>query len=126
MAAQGTGWFFRSPILANEAAAEPLSRPLRISSSFDRVAARKIGRDEGPARSFLAPSSRPCHIPGMTQPDKKPDMQPRELKDGSGWYVYVNWGYLPAEQVGGFPSEDEARDWIKRSAAGWLKARSED
>lgn len=62
----------------------------------------------------------------MTTTRNKPDMQARELKDGSGWYVLVQWGDRPSEQVGGFPSEDEARQWIESSAPSWLKSRFED
>jgi len=36
----------------------------------------------------------------MNKPEKKPEMRPRELKDGSGWYVLVQWGDRPSEQVG--------------------------
>ena len=74
----------------------------------------------------VEPAGWPCITSGMTQPDKKPDMQPRELKDGTGWYVYVNWGYRPAEQVGGFPSKDEAQEWIEQNASGWLKAHFDE
>jgi len=53
-------------------------------------------------------------------------MRPRELRDGTGWYVLVQWGDWPSEQVGGFPSEEEAQNWIDQSSPGWLKARAED
>jgi hypothetical protein len=62
----------------------------------------------------------------MMMPEKKPEMRPRELRDGSGWYVFVRWGDRPSEQVGGFPSEDEAQQWIDQSSAGWLRARFEE
>jgi hypothetical protein len=62
----------------------------------------------------------------MREPAKKPEMSPRELRDGSGWYVLVHWGNRPSEQVGGFPSQDEAQKWIDQSSAGWLKARLEE
>lgn len=55
-----------------------------------------------------------------------PQMQPRELRDGSGWYVLVTWGDWPSEQVGGFLTEEETEAWIKHSAEGWLRARRED
>jgi len=60
------------------------------------------------------------------KPMKKPEMRPRELKDGSGWYVLVQWGDRPSEQVGGFPSQDEAQQWITQNSAGWLMARFEE
>jgi hypothetical protein len=61
-----------------------------------------------------------------TDSEKKPEMQPRELKDGSGWYVLVQWGDRPSEQHGGFPTESEAQQWINQNATGWLKSRFED
>jgi hypothetical protein len=60
------------------------------------------------------------------KPAMKPEMRPRELRDGSGWYVLVHWGDWPSEQVGGFPSEDEAQKWIDQGSSGWLKARLEE
>jgi hypothetical protein len=52
-------------------------------------------------------------------------MQPRQLKDGSGWYVLVKWGDLPPEQVGGFESEIEARQWIIENSSEWFRAQME-
>ncbi len=64
---------------------------------------------------------------GMNKPEKKPEMRPRELKDGSGWwYVLVQWGDRPSQQIGGFPSEDEAQQWIVENSAGWFRERFED
>jgi hypothetical protein len=65
-------------------------------------------------------------VAAMNTPKKKPRMEPRELRDGTGWYVLVHWGDYPSEQVGGFPNEDEAKQWIAQSAAGWLRARFEE
>ncbi len=62
----------------------------------------------------------------MRKPEKKPEMRPRELKDGSGWYVLVNWGDRPSEQWGGFQSEAEAQQWIDQDSANWLRVRFED
>jgi hypothetical protein len=59
----------------------------------------------------------------MNKPEKKPDMRPCELKDGSGWYVLVQWGNRPSEQVGGFPTEDEAQEWIKYNSTSWFETR---
>jgi hypothetical protein len=52
-----------------------------------------------------------------------PKMRPRALKDGSGWYILVEWFDRPSEQVGGFPTEDEAKHWVFGSSASWLRAR---
>lgn len=66
------------------------------------------------------------HICGMDKPEKKPEMRPRELKDGSGWYVLVQWRDRPSQQVGGFRSEEEAQQWIIENSAEWLRVRFED
>ena len=58
-------------------------------------------------------------------PGRPPDIRPRELKDETGWYVFVDWGDRPAEQVGGFASENEAQNWIDCSVFDWLKKRFE-
>lgn len=57
---------------------------------------------------------------------RQPNIQPRERRDGSGWFVLVEWGDWPSEQVGGFLTEDEARQWVQHNAPGWLKERLED
>jgi hypothetical protein len=59
----------------------------------------------------------------MNPSEKKPDMRPRELKDGSGWYVLVQWKDRPSEQVGRFSSEAEAQDWVEHSSASWFDKR---
>jgi hypothetical protein len=45
-------------------------------------------------------------------------------KAGSEWYVLVSWhdGRVP-EHVTGFQSEDDARAWIIKESANWLKQR---
>ena len=63
--------------------------------------------------------------PKRKDPNLKPRMEPRQRRDGSGWFVFVWWGDMPAEQVGGFSTEEEAKDWIEHRSAGWLKAEGE-
>jgi hypothetical protein len=53
--------------------------------------------------------------------NRKPTIEARELRDGSGWYALVTWGDRPSEQVGGFATESEARIWISYSAEAWIK-----
>jgi hypothetical protein len=62
----------------------------------------------------------------MKQPIMKPHMEPRELKDGTGWFVLVIWGDRPSQQMGGFESEAEAQQWIDQDADGWSKARLQE
>jgi hypothetical protein len=61
----------------------------------------------------------------MDKTQKKPEMRPRELKDGSGWYVLVQWADRPSQQVGEFQSEEEAQQWIIENSADWLRTRFE-
>jgi hypothetical protein len=61
----------------------------------------------------------------MKTPNTSPKMEPRQFKGSSVWYVLVTWGDQPLEQVGGFPTEDEAKQWIAQNAKGWLKERLE-
>ena len=58
-------------------------------------------------------------------PNTKPKIEPRQFRDSPVWYVLVTWGDRPPEQVGGFPTEEEAQQWIVQSSAGWLKERLE-
>lgn len=58
--------------------------------------------------------------------DKKPDISPRQRRSGSTWYVLVTWGDRPSEEVGGFPSEIEAKHWVDHESQGWLRSRQSD
>ena len=71
-------------------------------------------------------TGRDAPFQGMKMPGRKPDLQPRELRDASGWYVLVEWGDRPSEQLGGFPSKEEAQQWIDQNSAAWLRSRFED
>ena len=48
-----------------------------------------------------------------------PQMEPRELKDQSGWYVRLTWANGPTEDID-FSSEVEALEWIRDKSAAWL------
>ena len=54
---------------------------------------------------------------------KPPTMEPRELKDGSGWYVRVTWPTGASEDID-FSSEIEAIEWIRDKSGAWLAKRS--
>jgi hypothetical protein len=47
----------------------------------------------------------------------------REYKDGSGWYVEAIGKDGVAENIGGFHSDAEARDWISAKSAAYFKTR---
>ena len=55
--------------------------------------------------------------------DKPPTMEPRELKDGSGWYVRVTWPTGAPEDID-FSTETEAVEWIRFKSSAWLAKRS--
>ena len=61
--------------------------------------------------------------PSMKAFNTKPKFEPRQFKASPVWYVLVTWGDRPLEQVGGFPDEAEAQEWIARSSASWLNER---
>jgi hypothetical protein len=47
--------------------------------------------------------------------------EPVEMKVGNGWYVLATLPRGTPIQLGGFQTEAEAREWIKRKAPAWLK-----
>jgi hypothetical protein len=55
----------------------------------------------------------------------KPDpiFEARHLKSGSGWYVWISWGYGQVEHVSGFASRNEAQKWIDEKSGAWLRGR---
>jgi hypothetical protein len=56
----------------------------------------------------------------------KIEFLPPELKDRSGWYVQVVYRVAPPFQLGGFKTEEEAKDWVRHSSAQWLAAQRGD
>jgi hypothetical protein len=55
----------------------------------------------------------------------RPTLIPRELQDGSEWYVLVTWPDGRSEHVGEFASEPDAKIWIITKSAAWIR-RAED
>ncbi len=47
--------------------------------------------------------------------------EPVEMKSGVGWFVRVTPPRGNQLQLGGFKREEEAREWIARKSAAWLK-----
>ncbi|MGA2793063.1 MAG: hypothetical protein ABSE69_05945 [Roseiarcus sp.] len=43
------------------------------------------------------------------------------MRSASGWYVQVILPKLPPLQLGGFKTEEEAKEWVLRKSKGWLK-----
>ena len=42
-------------------------------------------------------------------------------KSAGGWRVVLQIGPNRVQYIGGFGSEDEARDWIDNEAEGWIQ-----
>jgi hypothetical protein len=59
----------------------------------------------------------------MAKLPANPKLMPRAFMDGSGWFVQATWedGSRAPEQIGGFSSDSEARDWIRRRSAAHFK-----
>jgi hypothetical protein len=55
----------------------------------------------------------------------KPHLVPRAFKDGSGWFIQVTWddGTRLPEQIGGFLTHSEAREWISLRSTAYFEAR---
>ena len=60
----------------------------------------------------------------MTTLSPKVDFQPIEMKVGSGWFVRVTLPRGEPPRLGGFKTEAEATEWIKRKSAVWVLSRS--
>jgi hypothetical protein len=45
----------------------------------------------------------------------------RKLEDGSGWSVLVTLPNGLSRRVDGFKTEREAKSWIRRDSAAWLR-----
>jgi hypothetical protein len=50
---------------------------------------------------------------------------PIEMKVRPGWFVRVTLQGREPARLGGFRTEAEATEWIKRESSGWLKDYSE-
>jgi hypothetical protein len=57
----------------------------------------------------------------MTQPKAKIEFRPTEMKSSLYWYVQVVFHDVPPLQLGGFKSEEEAKDWVTHKSDAWLK-----
>jgi hypothetical protein len=60
----------------------------------------------------------------MTTLGPKVDFQPVEMRVGSGWFVRVTLPRGEPPRLGGFKTEAEATEWIKRKSAVWVLSRS--
>jgi|HubBroStandDraft_6_1064221.scaffolds.fasta_scaffold999186_1 hypothetical protein len=69
----------------------------------------------------LAPLLRSPHTVIMVHFESKVIFDPVEMKIGKGWYILATPPKGTPVQLGGFKTEDEAREWIKRKSIPWLK-----
>lgn len=62
------------------------------------------------------------HIATMSQPRRTVKFEPVELNAAEpGWYVRVTLPHGEQIQMNEFKTETEAKDWIAKKAAAWLK-----
>ena len=60
-----------------------------------------------------------CYV--KTGQPRGPILKPRPLGSNFGWYVLVEWPDGVVRHVHKFKTEAEARTWIDRESAAWLK-----
>ena len=78
-------------------------------------------------RNFaLVPSPPRSHNARMENLKPKIEFRPTELKDQSGWYVQVVYPAAPPFQLGGFKTEEEAKDWVRDNSSQWLAGQEGD
>ena len=63
----------------------------------------------------------------MAKPKPKPEIKfkPVEWKILPEWYVLVTLPDGKELRIGGFKTEANARDWIAKSSAAWIKEHNE-
>jgi hypothetical protein len=63
-----------------------------------------------------------AHINGMAPPKKDPqiEFQPTKMQSYDGWYVQVIIPGVPPIQLGGFKTEEEAKDWVRWKSQMWI------
>jgi hypothetical protein len=49
------------------------------------------------------------------------EFKPAPMSNGLGWFVQVTISHGPGPKLGGFKTEEDAREWIARESALWLK-----
>jgi hypothetical protein len=62
----------------------------------------------------------------MAPPTPKIEFRRTEMRSGRGWYVQVVYSDRPPLQLGGFKTEEEAKEWVSGKSAAWLKEHAED
>jgi hypothetical protein len=57
------------------------------------------------------------------KPPKRPRLTSREYKDGRGWYVEALPEGGAPENIGDFPTDAEAQEWIVHKSTTYFKGR---
>ena len=65
---------------------------------------------------------RAAHIDEMPPEKHNPkiDFLPTKMQSYEGWYVQVVIPGIPPIQLGGFKTEDEAKEWVRWKSQMWL------
>jgi hypothetical protein len=70
----------------------------------------------------LGRAARSGHTDGMqpSKNDPKVEFRPTKMQSYDGWYVQVVIPGIPPIQLGGFKTEDEAKEWVRWKSQMWL------
>ena len=60
---------------------------------------------------------------GMAKSAANISFEPKPLNNGPQWLVVVTFPHAQQEQVEGFPTEFDARNWITNDSEAWLTKR---
>jgi hypothetical protein len=60
---------------------------------------------------------------GMSKSAAYITFEPKPLNNGPQWLVVVTFPHAQQEQVEGFPTEFDARNWITNDSEAWLAER---
>jgi hypothetical protein len=61
------------------------------------------------------------HAMTITKNEPQVAFRPTKMQAYDGWYVQVVIAGLPPLQLGGFKTEDEAKEWIAQKSHAWLE-----
>jgi hypothetical protein len=71
---------------------------------------------------FLSNDER-TSVAGMAKSAANITFEPKPLNKGPQWLVVVTFPHAQQEQVEGFPTEFDARNWITNDSETWLTKR---
>jgi hypothetical protein len=74
-------------------------------------------------RGFFLSNDERTSVAGMAKSAANITFEPKPLNNGPQWLVVVTFPHAQQEQVEGFPTEFDARNWITNDSEAWLTKR---